>query len=228
MNMLAEIDMDILASFISAVITIFAIVDPIGCLPIFVGLTQDVDAAQRRRVFRFAGVVAFVIICVMTVSGKYLLKDVFNIGFDEFRFGGGLLLIVVGVQDILSKPSQNRASPLEPSARQDVKNAIDADHIRLAVSPIAMPLLAGPGAIVTTMLIAERSGLLFALLACLVCFAFVIAILNWAHLVFRVLGNIGTLAVARVMDIFIVAIGVRFVFDGTFEYIIKRFPQLAG
>lgn len=226
-----------LNTFLQSVITIFAIVDPVGSLPIFVGLTEGVNQQERRRVFRLAGVIAFALICIMAIAGQYILKGVFGLGLDEFRVGGGLLLILVGVQGIMERPKkgQTPATP-EPQAVADVTNALAAEHVGLAVSPIAVPLLAGPGAIVTVMLIANREsatygpvgGVLYALAACSVCFIFVLAILNWAHVVFRLLGRIGTIAVARVMDIFIVAIGVRFIFDGTFNYIAQHLPRLGG
>ena len=203
--MLGMLDLDAVTRFFNAVLSIFAIVNPIGSLPIFVSLTEDASVQERRRVFRLAGIIAFVIICVMAAGGNYLLNNVFGIGFEEFRFGGGLLLIVVGVQGILEKPVKHALTAVDPASRQ-------SEQIRLAVSPIASPLLTGPGAIVTVMLIANREGVGYALAACLVCFAFVILILNYAHLVFKLLGKIGTLAIGRVMDIFIVAIGVNFIF----------------
>jgi multiple antibiotic resistance protein len=191
--------------FFQAVVSIFAIVNPIGNLPIFVGLTEEAPLPEQRRVFRLATIVAFGIVVVMAIGGKYLLRDVFHISLDEFRLAGGVLLIVMGVLRVIELQPRH-ANHDDAGAGQ-----LQAAYTRLAISPIASPLLVGPGSIVVVMLIADRSGVLFALAAAAVCFAMVLLILNWAHLAFRLMGKIGSLAVGRVMNIFIAAIGVHFV-----------------
>jgi multiple antibiotic resistance protein len=211
--------------FMEAVVSIFAIVNPIGGLPIFLALTEDLTDQERRRLFRLAGVISLAIICVMAVAGRYLVTVVFHISFAEFMFGGGLILIVIGVMSMVEKPEARRDRiAMDPQERK-------LQEIRLAVSPIASPLLVGPGSIVTVMLIVARQGqayhstfdgMLYGLAACLVAFVFVILILNYASLAFRLMGTVGSIAVGRVMEIFIVALGVNFVFTA----IKDAFPAL--
>ncbi|MBE3070891.1 MAG: MarC family protein [Planctomycetes bacterium] len=203
--------------FGEAAISIFAIVNPIGGLPVFVSLTEDTPPHERRRVFRLAGATALVIISVMALAGQFLMNDVFQVGMEEFAFGGGLLLVVIGIRSLLERPEQRQAGLVDDSARR-------LAQVRLAVSPIASPLLVGPGAIVTVMLIVNQHGRLFALGACLVAFVFVILILNYAHLLYRLMRPVGSLAIGRVMQIFIVAIGVKF----CFQALAKVFPGLVG
>lgn len=212
-------------TFLESVVTIFAIVDPVGGLPLFLGLTEGLTDPERRRLFRLAGVISLAIICVMAVVGQYLVTTVFHITFSEFMFGGGLILIVIGVMSMVEKPeARGDRAALDPQQRK-------LQEIRLAVSPIASPLLVGPGSIVTVMLIVARQseasqstvfGTLYGLAACLVAFAFVILILNYASLAFRLMGTVGSIAVGRVMQIFIVALGVNFVFTA----IRDAFPAL--
>ncbi|MDD4889943.1 MAG: MarC family protein [Phycisphaerae bacterium] len=212
-----------LTAFIDAVITIFAIVNPIGSLPVFASLTEGLTLAQRRRVLRLAGVVAFCIVAVMAVFGQFIIDRVFHIDIQEFAFGGGLLLVVIGIRTMVAgvRGGGPRDRPAPPQHLETVS---------LAVTPIASPLLVGPGAIVTVMLMVTRStadggfwyGIFFALAASLVAFIFVMLVLNWSHQVFRLMGRIGSLAFGRVMQIFIISIGIHFMHTS----LVKMFPAL--
>jgi multiple antibiotic resistance protein len=219
------ISLEDVRTFLESVVSIFAIVNPIGGLPLFLALTEDLTVPERRHLFRLAGVISLAIICVMAVAGRYLVTVVFHISFAEFMFGGGLILIVIGVLALVEKPETRRERvAMDPQERK-------LQEIRLAVSPIASPLLVGPGSIVTVMLIVARQseamhstfyGMLYGLAACLVAFAFVILILNYAGVAFRLMGTVGSIAVGRVMEIFIVALGANFVFTA----IKDAFPAL--
>jgi len=191
--------------FTQDLLSIFAILNPIGNLPIFLGLTEDATLHERRRVFRLACSIGLTIVAVMAIGGTFILHSFFQVSTDELRFGGGLLLIAFGGLAIL------RGQTDRHPARLDGDKLVDA-NTRLAVSPIASPLLVGPGAIVVVMLLAQQSGALYALLASTICFALVALILHWAHWGYRLMGPVGTMAVGRVMNIFIVAIGVHFIF----------------
>ncbi len=203
--------------FLEAVISILAIVNPIGNLPVFVGLIEDFEPSERRRMLNLAGITAFIIVVVMAVGGQFLLKYVFHISMTEFTFGGGLILIVVGIRSILvrDKGRKQPAEKLDPQTRKD-------EEVGIAVSPIASPLLVGPGTIVTVMLISQRD-IWFGLAAALVAFAVVMTVLNLTQFIYRVMGRVGTLAVGRIMQIFIVAIGCHFVLKAIMEF----FPELA-
>jgi multiple antibiotic resistance protein len=200
--------------FAEATISVFAIVNPIGNLPVFVGLIEHLSPPERKRVLRIAGLTALAIICTMALIGQYLLEGVFHISMSEFMFGGGLILIAVGIRGILTRQA----------VRHDPGQSAAVDSVRLAVSPMASPLLVGPGSIVTVMLLVSRHSLIYGLAACLVAFVFVILVLNFADVAYRLMGRVGALAVGRIMEIFIVAIGASFVFRAMKEV----FPVLAG
>jgi multiple antibiotic resistance protein len=203
-------------TFFASVVSIFAVVNALGNLPVFVGLTEHIEPVKRRKLFRLAGVTALAIILAMGLVGEILMNVVFHVEVDrEFAFAGGLTLIVIGIRNILG----NHTAP-PPSDEEHQREA----EIRLAVSPIAIPLLVGPGSIVTVMLIASSYGRPYALAASVMAFVFVLAVLNWAHVLNRLMGRVGSLAVGRVMQIFIIAIGVKFCFTG----LMKMFPALAG
>jgi multiple antibiotic resistance protein len=201
--------------FSKAAISVFAIVNPIGALPLLMSLTEGVDERQRKRLVRIASVAALGIICAVAVGGDFLLDDVFQVKIDQFTLGGGLLMIVFGIRSMVGSPAAMRA-----------ESAADAEKrkIVMAVSPIACPMLVGPGAIVTAMLIARQHGPLYALGACLAAFVAVTIIMNFSHVLHRILGPVVTLAVGRILQIFIVAIGTQFVVRA----LTNLFPALAA
>ncbi len=206
---------ELLRSFGEAALSIFAIVNPIGGLPTFISLTEDTTAQERRRMFRLAGLTALAMICVMALFGRFLLEFVFQIEMPQFAFAGGLLLVVIGIHGVMVSPDNRKHLPVDEDERR-------MDQVRLAVSPIASPLLVGPGSIVNVMLIDNQHGRIFALGACVVAFVGVMLILNYAHILYRLMGRIGALAVGRMMQIFIVAIGIKFCFVA----LAKVFPVL--
>jgi len=205
--------------FFQAVLSLFAIVDPIGGLPVFLGLTHQASESERRRVFTIAVITAFLVILSFAVMGSYVMQYVFHISLYEFTFAGGLLLVVVGIHYMITPHGFEKQ---EDQSRPEAERH-DRLHA-LAISPIACPLLAGPGTIVTVILFERQYGLLFALAVCVLVFSLTMLILNFAGAISRLIRPIGMLAVSRIMQIFIIAIGVHFMFMGLEE----TFPRLFG
>ncbi len=208
-----------LASFLKAALSLFAIVDPVGGLPVFIGLTHGATDSERRRVFTIAVITAFLVVLGFALVGSFVLRHVFRISLYEFTFAGGLLLVVVGIYDMLHSPG----FPAENGQNQAGGDRTHRLHA-LAVSPIACPLLAGPGTIVTVMLFERQYSLLFAVGVCLVVFSAAMLILSFAGAISRLIRPVGMLAVARIMQVFIIAIGVHFMFIG----LEQAFPKLFG
>ena len=186
---------------LDSVIFLFAIVDAPGNLPIFVDLMEGMEPRLRRRVYDVATAAGFVIIVVFAVAGRLVLKSVFQIDVAEFQVAGGLLLAVVGVHAMVASR--------EPDVVERRPRGLE-----IAAVPIACPLLVGPGAIVTTMLIVERHGELHALLAGAIVFALTRVIFWLDAPIRRLLGSFGLLILSRIMRIFIIAIGVHFIMAG--------------
>ena len=206
-----------LREFAQAVVSIFVIVNPVGNLPLLAGLAADIPQNGRRRIFHLAGLVAFCIISTFAVIGKYIMRDVFHIDIPEFTFGGGLLLVVIGIHNIMAQVKR----PPPVTATLD-RAAVEEQEITLAVSPIAFPLLVGPGSIVTVMLVVDRHGSLYGVATCAVTFVFVMAVLHWSDLLLKLMGRVGAVALGKVLQIFIVAMGVHFIFKA----VTQAFPVL--
>ncbi|MBA6152888.1 MarC family protein [Gelidibacter maritimus] len=131
--------MDNLLTFSITVFTgFFAITNPISNMTIFLSLTQGADERTKRDINKRANIIAFIIVVVFVLLGKYIF-ELFNISIPAFKITGGILIFYIGFEMLQSKKS-------------NVKNIKDV-HIdeNIAVSPLAIPILAGPGTIVTAM-----------------------------------------------------------------------------
>ncbi|MEZ4412533.1 MAG: MarC family protein [Gemmatimonadales bacterium] len=188
----------------------FAIINPIANAPLFLGLTEDLDAAQRRGVAIQAIVLAFVIIAAFTILGREIFS-LFGITLPAFRIAGGILIALVGYQLLQGKESTVHT----PSAEDNALSQHAA--LGIAVSPLALPILAGPGAIATAMSFAAESTVpevtrvLIAL--AVICAVNLIAFLGSASLV-RFLGQNGIKVVTRLMGLILAVIGTQMLIVG--------------
>jgi len=180
---------------------LFAILNPVGVLPAFLEITRDIDGKTRNKLFNLTVATGFITLLVLTFTGRWIMQYVFQITIDEFRIAGGVLLTIIAVQNtvLLNRP------PEEPKP----------DNIlELGVVPMAIPLLVGPGSIVTSILILDRDGPLVSLVALVVIFVICWVIFRGAVWINRILGRFGSMVVSRIMYIFIAAIGVHFLVTG--------------
>lgn len=190
--------MEFLASFAKASIALFIIIDPIGLIPIFMALTQRTSTEERKAIFRRAILVAFFLLLIFTFAGTGILR-LFGIGLNDFKIAGGILLLVLALQII------NEAHHGE------------AERKRPGVVPLAVPLLVGPGAITTTIVLIGVYGVWVTFLA--VVFTFIISFLvfQYVGLLFKLLGEAGSDVVAKIMGMLLAAIAVQFIRQGIQE-----------
>ncbi|MBN2616122.1 MAG: MarC family protein [Bacteroidales bacterium] len=116
----------------------FAIMNPIANTPIFLGLVEDADEQTKKKVAKTATLTAFIIVAAFVVLGKYIF-EVFSITIPAFKITGGILIFYVGFEMLMSKKSKVH----DPENKQNTND--------IAISPLAIPILAGPGTIVTAM-----------------------------------------------------------------------------
>lgn len=116
----------------------FAIMNPIANTPIFLGLVEGKDEKQKKKIAKTATITAFIIVVSFIVGGKYIF-ELFGITIPAFKITGGILIFYVGFEMLMSKKSKVHT------------NANTEDDSNLAISPLAIPILAGPGTIVTAM-----------------------------------------------------------------------------
>ncbi|WP_372595547.1 MarC family protein, partial [Actinotalea sp.] len=189
-------------------ITLFIIMDPPGTVPIFLGLTGAMTRAQRHRAARQAVLVAFGVIVSFAVFGQQLLAYM-HISLAALQASGGLLLLLVAMELLTG----NADAP-QPSANESVN---------VALVPLGTPLLAGPGAIVATMVFVQQSDAMEDWLAIALGVVGVHICLwlamRFAGLVHRVLKDSGTTLVTRIAGLLLAAIAVQLVADAVIAFV---------
>jgi len=197
-----------LSYLITAFTTIFVIVDPPGNIPFFIALTERFSDKERDAVSKKSTLIACVLLLFIAISGDYLLKF-FHISIESLKVAGGILLFAIAVDILLGGARK------EMYAKRGLKH-IDIDS--LAVFPIALPLYTGPGAITAAIVLSAEAWDLISKILLLIAITLVYVIVRLTHvyseLIIKVLGKSGSDIVARVMAIFLAAIGVEYVFSG--------------
>ncbi|PJI92023.1 multiple antibiotic resistance protein [Yoonia maricola] len=198
-----------LPALIAAFTTLFIIIDPPGLAPVFIALTQGMDAAQRRAIAIRAFMVAAGLMMVFLLLGEAVLGFV-GISMDAFRIAGGILLFLTAL-DMLFQRRQAR--------REDQASEGQAEHEDdPSVFPLALPLIVGPGAITTVILLAgEAQGAadIAAIAGIIVAVLFIVLLAFLAApAIERALGKTGLNIVTRVLGMLLAALAVQFVLDG--------------
>jgi len=197
--------------FLDAFIILFVVIDPVGIAPIFAALTHGEAAAARRRIALRGVLLAAAVLVTFVVAGDELL-GVLGIGVPAFQIAGGLLLFLLAVDMVFARPSGVR-TPTAPEQKE-------AEHRKdISVFPLAIPLIAGPGALTTVLLMVSQHGSRAAVLGIvlgvvlLVLVLTLISLLLAGHIV-RLLGQTGINVVGRLLGIVLAALAVQFVLDG--------------
>ncbi len=197
--------------FVAVAASTFAIVDPLGALPFFVSLTEGFPDEDRLYIVRRSVFILGTILVIFALFGRYLFAA-FGFTLYAFEVAGGILLFFVAYEMLNGQTARAKLSPAdreEALARRD----------ELSVVPLGIPLLAGPGAISTVMIYEGTAGTDLVLnLAVFVAIAITTG-LSWVILhfgvrLFRMLGRIGVMAIARIMGLLLAAVAVQFVING--------------
>ncbi len=194
----------------NAFVTLFVTVDPPGLAPIFIALTARVTPQERRNVAFRAVIVAGLVLLLFALAGNSVLA-VLGISIPAFRIAGGLLLFYIAFEMVFAKRSERKTGSAQPYL-----SAEEARH--LAVFPIAIPLISGPGAISATILAASEAKDTVELAAFLAVVAFVVGsclvVFLLADQFNRVLGETGRVVIERLLGLVLAALAVQFVADG--------------
>ena len=196
--------------FLSAFVTLFVVIDPPGCAPIYAGLTNGASAAQRRNMAIRATLIAALILIVFALFGEVLLAAL-HIELDSFRIAGGLMLFWIAFEMVFEKRTQRREERAE-------KVAATPEVEDVAVFPMAIPMLAGPGAIAAIMLLMnEAQGLAgtFTVLGALgaVLVITMVALIAAGPLM-QLFGDKVEAAITRVLGVLLAALAAQYVIDG--------------
>ncbi|MGV2494857.1 MarC family protein [Pelagerythrobacter aerophilus] len=199
--------------FVSAFVTLFVVIDPPGCAPIYAGLTKDASAAQRRNMAIRATLLAGVILIAFAFFGEALLGAL-HIDLDSFRIAGGIMLFVIALEMVFEKRTQRREDRAEKIIAQ---NETTPEVEDVSVFPMAMPMLAGPGAIASIMLLtsgADIDGTLTVLAALLSVLLLTMLALIAAGPLMRLFGDRVEAVITRLLGVLLAALASQYVIDG--------------
>lgn len=196
---------------ISVFMGFFAIMNPIANTTVFLGLTAEDDDDTRRKIAIKALVVSFVIILIFSAAGKFIF-DLFGITLPAFRIMGGILVALVGYQMLQG----GEHSSVQHPSDEDKQKSKDAE-LAVAVSPLAMPILAGPGTIATAMNFASTGGVREFLVT--IGAFFVLCIISYIFFIsgerfVKYIGDNGIKVVTRLMGLILAVIGVQMLIQG--------------
>jgi len=209
---------------LSAFATLIVILDPIGLIPVFLSLTTGMSASARRQVSILACTMAALIMSAFALVGAGLLAQL-GITLAAFRIAGGLLLFYTAFEMVFDLGrTRRRAATGETAEPKGAPSSLEAR--RIAAFPIAVPLLAGPGAITACILLAGQAGETLAaraellgviIVSCALCFVFFLS----AGPIDRLLGDTGKIVLTRLLGVLLAALAVQFVADGILEIAAK-------
>ncbi|TMA16278.1 MAG: NAAT family transporter [Deltaproteobacteria bacterium] len=200
---------DLVSFSVLSLSAVFFVVDPMGVVPIFVAMTRNDSEEKRARMARRASWTAFFILTTFALTGTLLFK-VLGVSLGAFKVAGGILLLLTSIEMLRAQQARTRVTPEEEQEGTDKED--------VAIFPLAIPLLAGPGSIATVTALMGRAGHFVFMVPVVVsiavtCFASYL-MLRAAGRISRFFGVTGITVMNRVIGLIIGAIAIQFVFDG--------------
>ncbi len=190
--------------FFLSFIPLFVAIDIIGTVPIFLGFTHGISEFQRRKLILEALLTAFIVANLFLISGNLILTFL-GITIDDFRIAGGVILLILAITDILSF-SQNVRNP----------------NTDIGIVPLGVPLIMGPAALTTIIILVNNYGYVYTLLSMALNFVIVGFILFNARFLMKIIGSGGSKAFAKISSLFLAAIAVMMIRVGI-QHIISSF-----
>jgi multiple antibiotic resistance protein len=200
-----HIIMEIIKNVLHDFLIMFAMVNAVGNLPIFADLTGNLNKMERKRTFLIAVAVGGGIVLLFALFGDLMLRNVFDVSTSAFKIAGGILVFAVAARGVLIEPRIHQNRALGPG--------------KIAIFPLGFPYLAGPGTILTTILLIQTEGRLMTAITVVLVYLTILPILYLAPLVEKAIGKVGVMVIARILYIFISAKGVTFILDGLKVYL---------
>jgi len=202
---------------IAAIVTIFAIVNPIGNIPFFVTVTDGYPKDLKKKVIVKICLVMVVVLFIFGIFGD-LIFQIYGITIPAFRIAGGALLFTVALSMMQGRPISHKITESEKA------EALEQDQV--GIVPLGIPMFAGPGAITTVMILVsgfsktgDYIGYLWVFTGILLTTAISYAVLTHSELLLRIMGRSGTMAFSRIMGLVLAAVAVQFILEGIFQAI---------
>ena len=199
-----------LDTLVAAFVTLLLVVDPLGLVPTFLAITEGLPTKARRQVALRASLIAVVVLAGAAVGGDWLFRTV-GISLPAFRIAGGLLLFSIASEMVFGVRIERQSRTAEQAIEEHVRN--------IAAFPLAIPSMAGPGAITAVVLLAGRTDgnlTAFAILLAVICAVVAICYVAFvaATRIGRALGTTGNVVLSRLLGVLLAALAVQYVIDG--------------
>lgn len=200
---------------LKVLITFFTVIDPVGLVPLVLGLTGNLPGRERRRIITRATLIAGGVIAVFGIFGRFIF-DSLGISIDAFNIAGGGLLFLVAIDMLFGRPSGARETARE---EQEARTRED-----ISVFPLAIPLIAGPGTIASVILLVSSAGsdpLRLGAVALAGAFTLLVAwiTMTMSQLIERRVGTTGILVLSRILGMLLAALAVQFILNGIGQYV---------
>ncbi|MFL2983729.1 MAG: MarC family protein [Candidatus Neomarinimicrobiota bacterium] len=200
--------------FLFCLTTLFTLINPIGIAPLLLIMTERFSKIERINIARKGSVTAFITLIIFSILGSVIFTF-FGITIEAFQIMGGILFFRNGLRMLDAKVGRSRTTPAEQEETQE------SDDI--AISPIGIPLIAGPGAITATMLLSSQTPQIYSYftlgLAIIIVLTFAYLILRNGDVLMKFLGTSIMRIIQRLMGLILLVIAVQFVIDGTISII---------
>ncbi|HSG74224.1 MAG TPA: MarC family protein [Nitrosopumilaceae archaeon] len=186
---------------IRTIIILFVVIDPIGTIPITMGLTKNLDKKKKRSLFKNAVMAVVILLLIFAFAGSEILS-IFEIDLSSFMIAGGALLFIVAIEFLTHGEWRLGGGNEEQEP---------------GIVPLAFPLLSGPGALTIVLISFQASGGLVTLISIIAVTIITYFVLLVSEPINRILGKRGTMIVTRVFAIFVAAFAVQFIINGVTE-----------
>ena len=195
---------------LETVLTLIAVLNPFGNVPLFIGMTEGMSKEHKYKILNIVVATAFLITVIFSLIGDFLMTKFYNIGIDEFKMAGGLILIVIATKNIIF-PETEENNPHKVITLED--------QIKKAIIPMAFPMLVGPGVLTATLIARAQYGFFITLISIIISFIIIYVVCWLGNYIEKIVGKLVLYILSRVMQIFILAIGFRIFFSGLFDAI---------
>lgn len=196
---------------IVALSSIFALINPFNNLPQCLSMTEDISNRSRKKIFISIIFISFLIVVFFTLTGQFIMHNLFRIELYHLRIAGGIILISMGLKKLMF-PADRKADILSTDT--------DSEMIRKSIVPMAFPMIVGPGTLSTVIVMSNEVGLKITLISSIAAFLFMLILFYYSSFIERIAGKLILHVVSRIMQVFIVAIGVRILSQGVQDTII--------
>ena len=202
-------DINSLSFFIFAFSSLFTLVNPIGILPVILSLTKDIDQKEYNQIIFRACFVALIILMIFAILGEWIFSF-YGITVHAFKIAGGILFLRIGINMLEAKISRTKSTPKEEEEASSIED--------IALSPIGIPIIAGPGALSSVMLLGteasnQKHKIIF-YLTILITLLITCFILYIGKKFSKKLGTTGLRVIQRIMGLLLMVIAVQFIIDG--------------